>query len=124
MSRGGGIDDLYTKKVDIPIYETKGEDVSISQLCDTDKTELLINEIKSKKLDKEVEQFLIYSAYRHIVFDYSKIAEFYAGASKEVQELMEKSALVLIDYDKAIENGFVRLSKDLDGIMETEEDDE
>jgi hypothetical protein len=30
-----------------------------------------------------------------------------------VQELMERSALVIIDFSQAIEEGYVKLSKDL-----------
>jgi hypothetical protein len=50
---------------------------------------------------------------RHIVFDYQKIADYYAHASKEIQELMEKSALVIIDFNKAIQNGYVKLSHEI-----------
>ena len=57
--------------------------------------------------------FLIYAAYRHTVFDYSKIADYYAHSSKEIQELMEDSALVIIDFDAAIEKGYVKLTKDI-----------
>ena len=53
------------------------------------------------------------SAQRHNVFNFQKIAEFYAHQKPEVQNLMEKSALVIIDYNKAIENGYVRMSKNM-----------
>ena len=56
---------------------------------------------------------MIEAAKRHNCFNYQKIAEYYAGASKEMQELMEKSALVIIDYDDAIANGYVELSETL-----------
>ena len=61
--------------------------------------------------DLELEEFLIQAAHRHNIFTYSKIAEYYAHASREIQSLMEKSALIIIDFNKAIENGFVNLSK-------------
>ena len=44
-------------------------------------------------------------------FSYSKIAEYYAHSKEEMQSLMEKSALVIIDFDKAVENGYTRLSQ-------------
>ena len=44
------------------------------------------------------------------MFNYEKIADYYSHASKEMQELMEKNALVIIDFNKAIQSGFVRLS--------------
>ena len=45
---------------------------------------------------------------------HQSIADFYAHSNKEVQDLMEESALVIIDFDKAIENGYVKLSKELE----------
>lgn len=40
---------------------------------------------------------------------------------KAVQELMERSALVIIDYDNALANGYVRLSKSLEDIVNNDE---
>ena len=40
-------------------------------------------------------------------------ADYYAHASKEMQELMEDSALVIIDFGKAIEKGYIRLSDEI-----------
>ena len=64
-------------------------------------------------LDETEKKFLIKSAQRHIVFDYSKIADYYANSNKEVQDLMERSALIIIDFDKAIESGYVKLTNDI-----------
>lgn len=64
------------------------------------------------------------AALRHIVFDYGQIAEFYAHQDKEVQELMEASALVIIDFDKAIENGYSRFKEDIYEIMLEDTEDE
>ena len=57
--------------------------------------------------------FLKEAAHRHSIFNYTKIADYYAHASKEMQTLMEKSALVIIDFDKAIEYGFVHLQEEI-----------
>ena len=72
-----------------------------------------INEVFSN-IEKEEKEFLIKAAYRHTVFNYQSIADFYAHSNKEVQELMEDSALVIIDFNKAIENGYVKLSKEIE----------
>lgn len=53
------------------------------------------------------------AAYRHVKFNYEQIADYYANAPKDVQELIEDSALVIIDFNKAIEDGFVNISQDL-----------
>ena len=58
------------------------------------------------------------AASRHIVFNYSKIADYYAHASSEMQRLMEQSALVIIDIDDAIANGYVKLSKDIQELLD------
>ena len=106
-------DNIYTRKIESPTYEPKNLKPKPNELYETKKVEELIEKIQSLKLDKTEEAFLIYAAYRHTVFDYSKIADFYAHSNKEVQELMEDSALVIIDFDKAIEKGYVKLTKDI-----------
>ena len=60
------------------------------------------------------------AAYRHTKFNYKNIAEYYAQSSKEMQELMEDSALVIIDFNKAIENGYVKLSEEISNQYKTE----
>ena len=57
-------------------------------------------------------------AERHNVFDYGSIADFYAHSKPEVQELMEQSALVIIDFKKAVENGYVSLTNNLNEIYD------
>jgi len=106
-------DNEYTKKIKAPIYEPKGEKPDINELVDTEKTKELLKQIEQANISDEIKTFLIKAAYRHNVFSYEKIAEYYCHAPKEVQELMENSALVIIDFKKAIENGFVKLASDL-----------
>ena len=104
-------DSPYTGKIEVPIYDIKGEKPKLIELYDNSKTEQLIDEIEKSNISKEIKDFLKLAAYRHTVFNYAKIAEFYAEANEEAQNLMEKSALVIIDYEKAIENGFIKLSE-------------
>jgi hypothetical protein len=103
----------YTKKIAIPIYEPKGEKPNLKDLYDLTKAESLIAEINKSNLPEDEKKFLRFAAFRHIVFNYQNIAEYYSHAEAEVQELFENSALVIIDFNKAIENGFVVLSKEL-----------
>lgn len=63
---------------------------------------------------------MLIAAERHTVFDYKKVADYYAHANAEMQNLMEMSALVIVDFDKAIENGFVKLSDELSKMFDTE----
>ena len=99
----------YSTKIESPIYEPKNKKPNILELFNNQKTIHLINEIKSSNLDKHEKMFLIEAAYRHTVFNYEKIADYYSHSSKEMQELMEKSALVIVDFEDAIANGYVNL---------------
>ena len=94
----------------VPKTRCKPSEISLYNL---EKYNNLVKEIKSKNLDSEIEKFLLYSATRHIIFDYQQIAEYYSHSDREVQELMEKSGLVIIDFEDAMENGFVKLQKNL-----------
>ena len=106
-------DEKYTTKIETPIYEMKGKKPDISEIYDTTKTSELYSKIKKANLPDDVRGFLMAAASRHTVFNYELIAEFYAHQDRDVQELMEDSALVIIDYNKAIENGYVKLTKAL-----------
>lgn len=116
----------YSSKIQTPTYEPKGEKPPIEDLYDDQTAIDLMSTIQDSKLNEKEKQFLMAAASRHIVFDYSKIANFYAHSSKECQELMEKSALVIVDFNKAIENGFVNLTEEINsmfGVSEVDEDE-
>tara|TARA_R100001163_G_C5060586_1_gene197397 strand:+ start:1102 stop:1830 length:729 start_codon:yes stop_codon:yes gene_type:complete len=104
-------EEILSRNIKAPSYEIKEFKPELSDLINEDKTKKLIDKIKSSNISKEEKEFLIKAAYRHNVFNYQKIADYYAHSNKEVQKLMEDSALVIIDLDKAIENGFVQLTE-------------
>jgi hypothetical protein len=106
-------DSKYSKKIETPIYEPKNQKPHVMSLYDKLKTDRLINEINNSKVSDEDKKFLIEAAKRHTVFNYERIADYYANSSKEVQNLMEKSALVIIDFEKAIQLGYVRLCEEI-----------
>lgn len=58
---------------------------------------------------------------RHYVLHFDRIAEYYAHAPAHVQQLMEDSCLVLIDYNKAIELGYVRMSERLAALADIDD---
>jgi ParB-like chromosome segregation protein Spo0J len=117
-------DEKYTTKVEIPQYEITGEEPSLDELVDLTKTNELIAKINKSNATEEQKKFLIEAAKRHSVFNYSKIAEYYAHQEKEMQELMEDSALVIIDFDDAIKNGYVQLRSEILGFEEQDYEDE
>lgn len=113
-----GSSEPYTGKVNIPQYEPSEEVAKLSDLVKTDKTAELLDEILSSTVSEDEKSFLRMAAQRHLAFNYKKIADYYARASEEMQELMEKSALVIIDYNDAIANGYTTLNTDIKEMFE------
>ena len=113
----------YSLKVDTPVYEPKGDKPLLEELYNDEKAMDLIVSIQESKIPEKEKKFLMAAASRHIVFDYAKIANYYAHSSEDVQELMENNALVIIDFNKAIENGFVKITEEINNMFETEENE-
>ena len=113
--RGLSADDEsdYTKKVETPLYEPSEEKPDLTDLFDDSKTFELVEAIKASKLPQAEKDFLMLAAGRHTVLDFEKIADYYAHSSEEMQSLMEDSALVIIDFDKAIEQGYITMSQEI-----------
>lgn len=104
----------YTQIVATPLYEPDAQKPQYEDMYKTNKFNQLLERINSKDINPELKKFLIAAAYRHVQFNYEMIANFYAHSDKDTQELMEESALVIIDYDKAIEQGYINLSNEID----------
>ncbi len=94
------------------------KEVSLNECIDDSKTKELIDKINSSNVTQEEKDFLIKAAQRHLLFNYKNIAEYYANANKEMQELMEESGLVIIDINNALQNGFVKLYDEIEKQME------
>ena len=117
------LENPYTAKIQTPVYEITENNPEVMDLVNRNKTQYLIDNINQSDVSDEEKEFLILAAYRHLVFSYKDIADYYARANKEMQELMEMSALVIIDYEDAIRNGYVHLSKSINEMMdETDEE--
>lgn len=116
----------YSKKVTPPQYLPSAVAPDITDLCMTTKYGELKRNILASNVSDEEKDFLLKAATRHIVFNYAKIADYYAHATPEMQRLMEQSALVIIDFNDAIANGYVNFStliKDISnasGVMASE----
>ena len=120
-----GEDFEYSSKIEAPHYNITGENPAVEELYDTEKADELAREVDAANVPKEVKRFLKAAAMRHVVFNFRNIAEYYAHADAKVQRLMEKSALVIIDFEDAIRNGFVIVSEKMDALRtkESEVDD-
>lgn len=114
---------IYTNKTSIPQYKITGEKPEFSEMVNVEKYKELLKEIEGSNISEKEKKFLKLAATRHLVFNYANIAEYYANvASEEMQVLMEKSALVIIDFDDAIKYGYVDLMQEI--LALEEEDDE
>ena len=102
-------------------YEPKENKPLITELYDLKKYNELKDQINNSNLSEDEKEFLIIASTRHIVFNYKNIAEYYAHSNKETQEHFENNALVIIDYKKAIELGFVKLYSTLENLSEIDE---
>lgn len=120
----GGEPNPYSGKIETPIYQPTGEKPATSELCDETKARELLARIEAADLPDDIAHFLKLAAHRHNRFDYQAIAEFYAHAPADLQRLMEDSALVIVDFKRAIELGFVRLAQDVVATYTEEHGDE
>jgi hypothetical protein len=114
----------YTRNIAAPIYKPTGEKPEANELFDDTRANELISEIEVAGLPDNIKQFLINAARRHTIFNYGLIAEYYAHADKKIQQLMENSGLVIIDFNRAIELGYVRLSEEVAGQYSVEYENE
>lgn len=110
-------DSKYTLKVEVPQYLPSAVCPDLSELLDTTKYYQLLHDIEKSNVSEQEKQFLRLSATRLIGFNFSLIADYYSHADKEMQELMEKQALVIIDIEDAIANGYVEYSKTMDSLL-------
>lgn len=113
-----GEDTKYSRAIKVPQYEPSKDKPVLAQVYDTQKYNKLIAMINKSSVSDAEKTFLKFAATRHIVFNYAKIADYYAHASEEMQDLMEKSALVILDIDDAIANGYVKLSAKMSQLVE------
>lgn len=117
----------YTVKREFEKYEpTNGEggaEVEIENLKNCYNNEKFLemqNKINALDTNEEIKDFLKATATRFYDFNFKNIAEFYARTTPEIQSIMEELALVIIDYDKALELGFVKLNKRIEELFNNE----
>lgn len=111
-------DTKYSREIKIPHYTPSGKKPNIAELYNYSKYSKLIRDINNSTVTEDEKKFLRFAASRHIVYNYAKIADYYANSGAELQKLMEDSGLVIIDINDAIANGFVELSGRLDELID------
>jgi hypothetical protein len=103
----------YSREMRSPVYTPKeARPPALAQLFDRSRTDALLDAIeRADGLPDDVADFLRNAAERHTVFRFDRIAEYYAHAPPKLQALMEDSALVIIDFNRAVELGYVKLTE-------------
>ena len=117
-------DNKYSRAIKIPQYAPSNTRPNLWELCDKSMYHELVRSITLSDVPEDVKEFLMYGATRHIVFNYAKIADYYAHTTPEIQRLMEQSALVIIDMDDAIANGYVKLSQRMKELIDEQKERE
>jgi len=107
----------YSNNIKIPQYTPTGKEVDINDCINLDKYNELVSAIDKSNVDIKIKRFLKLAATRHIVFNYKNIAELYANSNEDIQQLMEDSALVIIDFNDAIAKGYVKITKKFNEIL-------
>lgn len=120
----GDKENPYTDKTKVPPYEITGPKPAMSDIYDDAKCRKLLADIESSNIPEDEKRFLRAAAYRHAVFNFQEIANYYAHSDQKIQQLFEDSALVIVDLDKAIESGWTRLASALGAIYEDEKGSE
>jgi hypothetical protein len=113
----------YTDKTAVPPYEITGPKPALPDIYDDEKCKKLLSDIDAIDLPEDEKEFLRAAAYRHVVFNFQEIANFYAHSEADVQQLMEDSALVIVDLNAAIKNGWTRLGQALDAVYSEEKEE-
>ena len=117
-------DTKYSRAIKVPQYLPSNIKPQLWELCDVEKYHELIRNIALSDIPEDVKEFLMLGATRHIVFNYGKIADYYAHTEPEIQRLMEQSALVIVDIDDAIANGYVKLSQRMRELIDDQKQQE
>jgi hypothetical protein len=108
----GELDDDYSQKIGEVVYEPKNTNHKAEDLFLRD--DRFDNEISLIKNESIRELFKARVSFFYS-FHYSKIADYYAyQATDEEKALFEKLALVLLDKNQLIENGFSDLVNELE----------
>jgi hypothetical protein len=111
----------FPREVKSPVYQQTGDCPDVHEMYDRTRTRELLAEIDAAtSLPADVADFLRSAAERHTAFRFDRIAEYYTHAPADIQSLMERSALVIIDFNRAVELGFVELREELRRLYDAE----
>lgn len=100
--------------VSIPYYTPAEKAPAIEGLADTTDTDALAEEITNAKIPERLKKVMLMRAAFFTEFDFQKIADYYAYADKETQELMKRLGLVIVIPKEAYEMGMCDFRESFD----------
>ncbi len=105
----------YSRKIESPIYQPTGLKIDDARsLYDESEVKELETLIKDADVPDDVREMLMASAQRFRRFDFGRVAEYYSQCNDPVvKNLMERTAMVIVDFGRAIEDGFVELAEEI-----------
>lgn len=105
----------YSRKIESPIYQPTGMKIEDARsLYDDSEVKEIEQLIKDTELPDDVREMLMKSAQRFRRFDFGRVAEYYSQCKDEAtRRLMERTAMVIVDFGRAIEHGFVELCEEI-----------
>ena len=105
----------YSRKIESPIYTPTGLKIDdVRTLYDEKEVKVIEAKIQSADIPEDVRDMLMKSAQRFRRFDFARAAEYYSQCTDPViRALMESTAMVIVDFGQAIENGFVELAEEI-----------
>ena len=86
----------YTKKIEVPLYEPKNEKPALIDVYNSEKYNMLCENIKKSNVTEEEKTMLLAAAARHIVFNYELIADYYSHSTSEFKELAEEGSELVV----------------------------
>lgn len=97
----------------LPVFETTDKDISLSECVNVDKYIELISEIEKSFADNKISsdeyKFLKLCATRWIKFNYANVAQYFCKkASPEMQQLLQRSVMILLDVDDAFKQEVIK----------------
>lgn len=97
----------------IPTFEPNAEDTSLTDCVNVDKYVELINEVenayKAHEISEDECKFLKLAASRWLKFNYANVAQYFCKkASPAMQELLQRSVMVLLDIDDAFKSEVIK----------------
>lgn len=105
----------YSRKIESPIYVPTGDPIDdVATLYEETEVLEMQEQIRAADIPDDIRELLMKSAERFRRFNFDRVAEYYSQCEDEtVRALMERTAMVVVDFKQAIEKGFVVLADDV-----------